>query len=98
MRLLFKRNKSLMFPWEPACQSGSLDSPVIKMKCESVNGYVASRGRVKCDLDMFRIQNMCPYVKKEINPSAFSDDLGVSLCFQITSGAVSSCTELGGCL
>lgn len=36
-----------MFPWEPACQSSSLDSPVIKIKCERVNGCIASCGRAK---------------------------------------------------
>lgn len=98
--LLFKRNKLLMFPWEPARQSSLLDSPVIKIKCERVNGYVASCGRVECYLDIFRIQNTYPYVKKEINSSAFSDNLGGSLFFWITfaSSAVSSYTELGGWL
>lgn len=36
-----------MFPWEPACQLSSLDSPVIKIKGERVNGYIASCGRAK---------------------------------------------------
>lgn len=36
-----------MFPWEPACQSSSLDSPVIEIKCERINGYIASHGRAK---------------------------------------------------
>lgn len=47
MCLLFKRSKLLVFPWEPACQSSSLDSPVIKIKCERVNGCIASCGRAK---------------------------------------------------
>lgn len=47
MCLLFKRNKLLVFPGEPARQSSSLDSPVIKIKWDRVNGYIASCGRAK---------------------------------------------------
>lgn len=63
--LLFKRSKLLVFPWEPACQSSLLDSPVIKMKCERANGCVAGFGREKASLDVFCTQNMYSSVKEE---------------------------------
>lgn len=83
-----------MFPWEPACQSSSLDSPVIKIKCERTNGYTASRGRAKMLSGCILYPKYASLCKEEVFSQLFQMGL---LFFWITfaGSVVSSHTELG---